>query len=72
MVSHSGFQTVLSNTAAVELPDAILVRDAGLPYQTPAHVDPITQWLGLMEVVQMLCPDWPVRHSAMVGEHWRL
>ena len=72
MVRHSGFQTLLSNTAAVEVPNAILVRDAGLPFQLPAHVDPITQWLSLMEVVQMLCPEWPVRDNRMMGEHWRL
>jgi hypothetical protein len=35
-------------------------------------IDPITEWLALMEVVQMLCPTWPVRDQAMQGENWRI
>ena len=72
MVSHSGSQAVLSNKSVVGVHNAILVRDAGLPFQPSVHVDPITQWLSLMEVVQMLCPEWPVRYNRMMGEHWRL
>ncbi len=56
--------------------DAVLVREAGLPFQPPlgdaSGVDPFTQWLSLMEVVQMLCPVWPVRDRPMRGNHWRL
>jgi hypothetical protein len=31
-------------------------------------VDPIAGWLRLMEVVQMLCPIWPVREHGMRGK----
>ena len=55
---------------------AVLVREAGLPFQLPlgkaCGVDPIAEWLSLMEVVQMLCPVWPVRDRPMQGKHWRL
>lgn len=54
----------------------VLVREAGVPFKPPLGnglgVDPITEWLSLMEVVQMLCPVWPVRDRPMQGDHWRL
>ncbi len=55
---------------------AVLVREAGVPFQpqlgNASGIDPITEWLSLMEVVQMLCPVWPVRDTPMHGDHWRL
>ncbi|HQZ07290.1 MAG: hypothetical protein KBF63_21415 [Rhodoferax sp.] len=55
---------------------AVLAREAGVPFQAPMHkdsgVDPMSEWLSLMEVVQMLCPVWPVRDKPMQGDHWRL
>ena len=55
---------------------AVLAREAGVPFQPPmgndSGIDPITEWLSLMEVVQMLCPVWPVRDRPMQGNHWRL
>ncbi len=55
---------------------AVLAREAGVPFQPPlgnaSGIDPIAEWLSLMEVVQMLCPVWPVRDSPMQGKHWRL
>ena len=54
----------------------VLVREAGLPFQPPlgkaCGIDPIAEWLSLMEVVQMLCPVWPVRDKPMQGKHWLL
>jgi len=54
----------------------VLAREAGVPFQPPlgnaSGVDPIAEWLGLMEVVQMLCPVWPVRDRPMQGDHWRI
>ncbi|MGQ0709313.1 MAG: hypothetical protein ACT4NV_06135 [Rhodoferax sp.] len=54
----------------------VLVREAGVPFQPPraedSGVDPFTQWLDLMEVVQMLCPEWPVRDQPMQGQQWKL
>ena len=54
----------------------VLAREAGIPFQPPMHVasgiDPIAEWLSLMEVVQMLCPVWPVRDSPMQGTNWRI
>ena len=56
--------------------DAVLVREAGLSFQALANADagadPFVEWLGLMEVVQMLCPQWPVRDQAMQGQQWKL
>ena len=54
----------------------VLAREAGVPFQPPlgnaSGVDPIAEWLGLLEVVQMLCPVWPVRDRPMQGDHWRI
>ena len=54
----------------------VLAREAGVPFQLPlgnaSGVDPIVEWLSLMEVVQMLCPVWPVRDRPMQGDHWLL
>ncbi|MBK7005759.1 MAG: hypothetical protein IPH37_11955 [Burkholderiales bacterium] len=54
----------------------VLAREAGIPFQPPMYeasgIDPITEWLSLMEVVQMLCPVWPVRDSPMQGINWRI
>lgn len=56
--------------------DAVLAREAGVPIQptlgNAPDIDPFTEWLSLMEVVQMLCPVWPVRDTPMQGKHWRL
>jgi hypothetical protein len=53
--------------------NVVLVREAGVPFQPPlANVDPIAEWISLMEVVQMLCPVWPVRDKPMLGKEWRL
>ena len=73
----------LANTATpAEAPSnradigAVLAREAGVPFQPPlgnaCGGDPFTEWLSLMEVVQMLCPVWPVRDSPMQGDHWRI
>lgn len=55
---------------------AVLACEAGVPFQPPmgkdSGIDPIAEWLSLMEVVQMLCPVWPVRDKPMQGDHWRL
>ena len=57
-------------------PRAVLVREAGVPFQAllgnASGIDPIVEWLSLMEVVQMLCPVWPVRDRPLQGNHWRL
>ena len=54
----------------------VLVREAGVPFQARSSSDcgfePFAEWLSLMEVVQMLCPTWPVRDRPMQGQHWRL
>lgn len=56
--------------------NAVLVREAGVPFQpqpsNPSNIDPFIEWLSLMEVVQMLCPEWPARDKPMLGDHWRL
>jgi hypothetical protein len=56
--------------------NAVLAREAGVPFQpqlgNASGFDPIVEWLSLMEVVQMLCPVWPVRDKPIRGDHWRL
>ena len=53
-----------------------LVREVGVPFQPPlgnvSGIDPIAEWLSLMEAVKMLCQVWPVREKPMQGNHWRL
>ena len=65
-------EAALSRTNA----SVVLAREAGVPFQPPldsaSGVDPFTEWLSLMEVVQMLCPVWPVRDKPMLGKHWRI
>lgn len=55
---------------------AVFAREAGVPFQPPlgnaSGFDAFVEWLSLMEVVQMLCPVWPVRDRPMQGDHWRL
>jgi hypothetical protein len=52
---------------------AVLVREAGVPFRPPlGNADPFAEWISLMEVVQMLCPTWPVRNRPMPGKEWKL
>ena len=70
--THANAELALNRALA----DALLAREAGVPYQpplgNPSGIDPFAEWLSLMEVVQMLCPVWPVRDTPMQGNHWRL
>ena len=56
--------------------DAVLVREAGVSFQphpiNESGIDPFIEWLSLMEVVQMLWPEWPARDKPMLGDQWRL
>ena len=67
-------QAAQARTAAAAV--NVLAREAGVPFQPPlgnaSGVDPIAEWLSLMEVVQMLCPVWQVRDKPMLGDHWRI
>lgn len=54
----------------------VLAGEAGIPFQ-PSRVESsdlssFVEWLSLMEVVQMLCPAWPLRDQPMRGDQWRL
>ena len=75
---RSSDNTVASADKALSGADTetVLVREAGVPFQLPLGkdfgADPFTEWLSLMEVVQMLCPAWPVRDKPMQGQYWRL
>lgn len=68
--------TALDRTDANANANAVLAREAGMPFQPPlgnaTGIDPITEWLNLMEVVQMPCPVWHVRAKPMQGNHGRL
>lgn len=54
----------------------VLASEAGIPFQPSRdeawEVSPFVEWLSLMEVVQMLCPVWPVRDQPMRGDQWLL
>ena len=54
----------------------VLASEAGIPFQPlrgeSSDASPFVEWLSLMEVVQMLCSEWPVRHQPMRGNQWRL
>ncbi len=70
--THTCAETALHRADA----GVVLAREAGVPFQPPlgnaSGIDPIAEWLSLMEVVQMLCPAWPVRDRPMQGEHWKI
>ena len=57
-------------------PAAVLAPEAGISFAPPPCTervsDPFVEWLDLMEVVQMLCPVWPVREQPLKGGDWRL
>lgn len=44
--------------------EAVLAREAGVPFapvpDSTTPIDHFVRWLSLMEVVEMLCPVWPV------------
>lgn len=66
-------QIAQSDFAVATATSAVLVREAGVPYQPPlGQTDPIAEWISLMEVVQMLCPVWLVQDKPMLGKHWKL
>ena len=71
-----GFVNDATRTRDLADASVVLAREAGVPFQPPlgkdSGIDPIAEWLSLMEVVQMLCPVWPVRDKPMQGNHWRL
>ena len=49
-----------------------LVREAGVSYRPCPAADPFERWLDLMEVVEALCPRWPVRTAPPVFDVMRL
>jgi hypothetical protein len=76
---NSSRNTVTKNTTALSAnapatdSGEVLVREAGVPFRPQlGNVDPFVEWLSLMEVVQMLCPAWPVRDKSMLGKEWKL
>ena len=65
-----------TTTVKSSVGDAVLAREAGMPFQPPlnkgSEINPFAEWLSLMEVVEMLCPNWPVRDKPMLGNLWKL
>lgn len=41
------------------LSPAVLVGEAGTPFNPSPHADSVAAWMELMEVVEALCPRWP-------------
>lgn len=50
----------------------ILAANGGLPRALPPSADPIADWLDLMEVVEALCPEWPMPEPPQPGWVYRL
>ena len=71
-ITGTNTETALNRADA----STLLAREAGVPFKPPlgntSGIDPSAEWLSLMEVVQMLCPVWPVRDRPTQGNHWRL
>ncbi len=40
---------------------SLLVAEGGVPYRASKSADPFVAWMDLMEAVEALCPEWPVR-----------
>ena len=51
--------------------EAVLVASGGVPYAQQTQRDPITAWIELMEVVEILCPRRPER-PLVIGKDYRL
>lgn len=53
-------------------PEPVLLRDGGVQF-VPAHDrEPLEAWSELMDVVEALCPQWPVRAPARYANRFRL
>lgn len=50
----------------------LLVAEGGVGYVPPPQPDPIAAWVELMEVVEALCPRWPVRERKLEAVRFRL
>ena len=50
----------LSSQRLDPVPEPLLVREAGVAYAPLPRPDPFVAWIELMEVVEALCPRWPV------------
>ena len=69
----TSYQTAPGSLSTTPYSYVALAREAGVPFQpAPGNLDPFDEWLSLMEVVQMLCPVWPLRDSPMLDKKWRL
>jgi hypothetical protein len=69
---NSSHRTVAKNQTVTDS-GVVLAREAGVPFQPLlVNVDPFTEWMSLMEAVQMLCPAWPVRDRPIQGMVWKL
>lgn len=76
-MNSSGKHILSVESSGKNTDDAVpLARDAGVVFQPPQNTEsdlaPLAEWLSLMEVVQMLCPEWPVRDQPMQGNNWKL
>jgi hypothetical protein len=66
-------KTKLSSAVVATVSGVVFAREAGLPFRPDlSSADPFAEWLSLMEVVQILCPTWPVREKSMLGKAWKL
>ena len=52
--------------------DVPLVREGGVQYVPAAPRDGLRALDELMDVVEALCPRWPVRHASLAGARFVL
>lgn len=52
--------------------EAVLVCEGGVPYVPSAACDPFESLAELMEVIEALCPHWPLRAGSLHQASFRL
>jgi hypothetical protein len=52
--------------------EPVMVREGGVGYANTECADPFRSWLELMEVVEALCSQWPVRGGSLGRGEFRL
>ena len=56
---------------AQPIPPRPFAGSGGSAYTRPGNSDPVEAWMDLMEIVEILCPRWPIR-SASSGTRYLL
>ena len=62
---------LLPTSGAIER-KVLLVAEGGAEYRPTPGCDSFEAWIGLIEVVEALCPRWPLRPTRMELALFRL